>query len=36
MFSGRNEQLRDLELAYQAFVQTVEKLSSEKLHPIPW
>lgn len=29
MFSGRNEQLRDLELAYQAFVQTAEKLSSK-------
>ncbi len=29
MFGSRNEQLRDLDLAYKAFIQTVEELSTE-------
>ncbi len=31
MFGSRNEQLRDLDLAYKAFIQTVEELSTENL-----
>jgi hypothetical protein len=32
MFGNRDEQLADLELAYQSFIETARKLSSEELH----